>query len=159
MGCTVASFGLAFKTWVQVAKICLYMWMISMSLQNIFQIYDNLEKTEKTFIFSQTISLCISILWVYSRTLMQKSWKALAGLPSRQSTGPFLGMQHQFISVGLFVPLESLDPRLSHALRSMELKHWLSVPGHLWKSVFSRWNATFLARSYYGNVEFNRISI
>lgn len=30
-------------------------------------------KNRKTCIFSQTIRLCISILWVYSRTLMQKS--------------------------------------------------------------------------------------
>lgn len=135
MGCTVASFGLAFKTWVQVAKICLYMWMISMSLQNIFQIiYDNLEKA---CIFSQTISLCISILWVYSRTLMQKS-PGIGRASFQAKHWPFPWYAFQFISVGLFVPLESLDPRLSHALRSMELKHWLIVPGQLWKSVFSR---------------------
>ena len=31
---------------------------------------------------------------------MQKSWKALAGLPSRQSTGPFLGMHFSSFQLG-----------------------------------------------------------
>ena len=96
---------------------------------------------------------------------MQKSWKALAGLPSRQSTGPFLGMHFSSFQLGY---LYHKTPKVVTclAVNGAEALVDCSRPP-LEGCVFARdflksksgWNATFLAKSYYGNVEFNRISI